>query len=357
MPSSSSCSETGNTINIYSCPPPPSLFSLELARKCLAMQLEELETIASIFCGHREMVIDDPGIIVDMHSFIAQETEYLNRKLDYRVYVTPTGLKDRLEVFVELPHYYPELELPVVTISYPNISTQQHHLLRSLVEDALRKLQQPETFLFQFISWIQDDEEVRKVLLNTMTTATTTNQRPEKEPEKLHLERLWIYSHHIRSKRKLETVIENARVLQLSGFTLLGKPGIICVEGYQRDTQEFWRIVKAMHWQRIQLRLEEVVEETRGATAASDEELLAKFRKFNKFEEESKSVVVCGATAADNDNNNNNNNDSDDDNQNNESPTEDEAAAAVLRLNMSTFSTFLEQHDCGHVMASFFGFK
>lgn len=76
------------------------------------MQQEELEIIASIFCGPREMVIDDPGIIVDMQSFVAGESEYLNRKLDYRVFVELSGFKDRLEIFVELPHYYPSLELP-----------------------------------------------------------------------------------------------------------------------------------------------------------------------------------------------------------------------------------------------------
>lgn len=317
-----------------------------MARKCLAQQLEELEIISSIFCGPRELVIDDPGIIVDMHSFIGGQASYLNRKLDYRIQVNLTGLKKRMEVFVELPHYYPALELPTVTVSYPNITTSQHNSLKALVEEALQSLQKSgETFLFTFISWIQDDEKVRKVLLNTdaATGKFLKINPPATASKESKPERLWIYSHHIKSKRKRASIIENARRLQLTGFSLPGKPGIICVEGHQSDTQEFWRIIKAMHWQRIQLRLEE--------TGESIEEL-ATFRRFHKFEEEARFVVANGNADIDNDDDDE---DETDNEQNNNKQGEDNGA--VLRLNMGTFRAYLEQHHCVDVMASLFGFK
>lgn len=341
MPSNRSCSVIINERRSHFY-----RYSLDVARKCLAQQLEELEIISSIFCGPRELVIDDPGIIVDLHSFIGGEETFLNQKLDYRIQVSLTGLNKKMEVFFELPHYYPALELPTVTVSYPNISTNQHNSLKALVEDALQSLQKPEeTFLYAFISWIQDDEQVRKVLLNT--------EAPPIKPQKINttvdaseekLERLWIYSHHIKSKRKRASIIENAQRLQLTGFSLPGKPGIICVEGHQSDTQEFFRIIKSMHWQRIQLRLEE--------TGESIQEL-ATFRRFNKFDEEAR-FVVANDTAGDNDN------DDDDEigeqnNQNYNQPGEDNGE--VLRLNMGTFRAYLEQHQCGYVMASLFGFK
>lgn len=317
------------------------------------MQLEELEILSSIFAGARELVIDDPGIIVDMRSFIGGDTTYLNRQLDYRVFVTLSGFKHRLEIFAELPHYYPALELPIVTMSYPNITTNQHGQLKALAQNMLTDQQQTEeTFLFQFVSSIQDNEEIKKVLLNKGTTihsakpSVPSSKGNAPLPDKL--ERLWIYSHHIHNKRKHAFIIEQARERQLTGFVLLGKPGFICVEGYQRDTQEFWRAVKAMHWQRIQLRLEE--------TAAiencnDDVEELIKFRKFNRFEEDTNFTVVNGPAGG---SSGDNNNDSDDDNLNSNAGAGEEE---VLRLNMSTFSTFLEQHNCGHVMPSLFGFK
>lgn len=325
-------------------------FSVDIARQCLGMQLEELEIISSIFCGPRELVIDDPGIVVDIQNFIAEEKQFLNQKLDYRIFVSLEGFKDRMEIFAELPHYYPVLELPTVTVSYPNITTSQHNLLKCLVEDALRNLQQTEeTYLFQFISWIQDDQNIRNVLKNNSTTEknkNTSSISSAKRPEKF--ERLWIYSHHIKSKRKRSAIIENARDLQLTGFSLPGKPGIICVEGYQKDTQEFWRLLKAMHWQRIQVRVEENFTTTEGE--------IEKLRKFSKFEEESKFTVVNAPASAAADNDCGDNDDEEEDvldEQNNDGVDNGE----VLRLNMSTFKTYLEQHDCGPIMSSLFGFN
>lgn len=317
-------------------------FSDPLVQKCLSMQLEELEIISSIFCGPREVIIDDPAIIVDMQGFIDGEAKHLNRKLDYRVNVTLEGFKDRVEVFAELPHYYPALELPVVTVSYPNISSSQHNQLKSLVAAALMDLQQTEeTFLFPFISWIQEAEDVQKVLRNK-SVADNRQEKVDVKVKEERLERLWIYSHHIYSKRKRSSIIQQAKDLKLTGFSLPGKPGIICVEGYQKDTQEFWRIIKAMHWQRIQVRLEEKNE---------NKEDLNDFRKFTRFDEETKFTVVNESATAGGDN------DSDDDNNNNVNSVQSNDEEKLLSLNMSNFNTYLEQHKSSHVMNSLFGFK
>lgn len=317
------------------------------------MQLEELEIISSIYCGPRELVIDDPSVIVDMNSFISGESTTINRELDYRIQMTITGLKDRLEVFFELPHYYPALELPRITLSYPNISTNQHQRLKGLVDDALTVHRRTdETFLFALIAWLTDDEEVQRVLTNDATgvNAKGPGKRMRKMNSKESLEkpqRIWIYSHHIKSKRKRASIIENARDLHLTGFSLPGKPGIICVEGYQTDVQEFWRTIKAMKWQRIQIRLEETGEEGVG------EEAMTRFRKFNKFEEETKFAVnnLANSTTEAHDS---------DDEENNAAAINGDAELVdeeILQLNMSTFSTYLEQHNCGHVMAIVLRFK
>ena len=43
--------------------------------------------------------------------------------------------------------------------------------------------------------------------------------------------RMWIYSHHIYSKFKRRDIIAWANELTLNGFSMCGKPGMICVEG------------------------------------------------------------------------------------------------------------------------------
>lgn len=52
--------------------------------------------------------------------------------------------------------------------------------------------------------------------------------------------RLWIYSHHIYNKSKRKNILDWAKELQLTGFSMPGKPGVVCVEGLQAACEEFW---------------------------------------------------------------------------------------------------------------------
>ena len=54
------------------------------------------------------------------------------------------------------------------------------------------------------------------------------------------LTRLWVYSHHIYNKYKRKNILEWAKELSLSGFSMPGKPGVVCVEGRQSACEEFW---------------------------------------------------------------------------------------------------------------------
>jgi hypothetical protein len=54
------------------------------------------------------------------------------------------------------------------------------------------------------------------------------------------LTRLWIYSHHIYNKCKRKNILEWSKELSLSGFSMPGKPGVVCVEGPQSACEEFW---------------------------------------------------------------------------------------------------------------------
>lgn len=52
--------------------------------------------------------------------------------------------------------------------------------------------------------------------------------------------RLWIYSHHIYNKTKRKNILEWAKELHLTGFSMPGKPGVVCVEGLHAACEEFW---------------------------------------------------------------------------------------------------------------------
>lgn len=72
--------------------------------------------------------------------------------------------------------------------------------------------------------------------------------------------RYWIISHHIKSKTKRKSIIEHCEELQLNGFMLIGKPGIICFEGPQTDCESVWSIIRRWQWQQIRLIEKETIE-------------------------------------------------------------------------------------------------
>jgi hypothetical protein len=48
--------------------------------------------------------------------------------------------------------------------------------------------------------------------------------------------------------------------MKLTGFSLPGKPGIICVEGYSEDIDDYWSRLRALNWKKICVRERENIE-------------------------------------------------------------------------------------------------
>ena len=88
--------------------------------------------------------------------------------------------------------------------------------------------------------------------------------------------RLWIYSHHIYNREKRRTIIDEARELDLTGFSAPGKPGIICVEGQKPNADKFWQQIRSLQWQRITLTHREDYE------LSSDVDSLRRFENFKE---------------------------------------------------------------------------
>lgn len=84
--------------------------------------------------------------------------------------------------------------------------------------------------------WVREHASsyVSRDVLTSPTTASSV------QPVDLIVTRLWIYSHHIYSKWKRKNILEWTRELSLSGFSMPGKPGVVCVEGPQSACEEFW---------------------------------------------------------------------------------------------------------------------
>ncbi len=88
---------------------------------------------------------------------------------------------------------------------------------------------------------------------------------------------MWIYSHHIYSKIKRKDILELTDHLNLTGFTLPGKPGIIVVEGHLGSVEEFWGTVRRWQWKKLTMKEKE--------ESDIGDKSLDELRKFPNYEE------------------------------------------------------------------------
>lgn len=272
----------------------------DLLRTCLRQQIEELCMLESIFCNPGEFHIDDHSIAADINEFLEGKHNIINRKLDFRICLPL--IDGKMFLSIELPQFYPSVEIPRVQIDSTKLTKKQEITIGSAIEEYINNLDKSEPYIYQIVSWLQDNiEDLR---------ATAPCEISSQEMPKSIFERLWIYSHHIKSKTKRRDIVKNANDLALTGFSLPGKPGIICVEGERDDTQEFWQLLRQMHWQKITLKKCECIE--------------VSGRHFTDFRE-----MLFADVGNDEE----------------------------VVLNMSNFIKFLELHNCGYIKKELFGFE
>ena len=108
----------------------------------------------------------------------------------------------------------------------------------------------------------------------------------ERVPEETVFCRLWLYMHHIYSKTKRRNILDLADQLGLTGFCLPGKPGVVCVEGEEEGTRQFFGVLRRWNWKSITCRHRESV------PCASESELSSQ-RKVEGFSE--LEMVASGA--------------------------------------------------------------
>lgn len=85
------------------------------------------------------------------------------------------------------------------------------------------------------LEWVKDNLQ----LFTNRSLSAPKKESPAPQPREM-FSRLWIYSHHIYNKVKRKNILEWSKELGLSGFSMPGKPGIVCVEGPRSACEEFW---------------------------------------------------------------------------------------------------------------------
>ncbi|XP_017012158.2 RWD domain-containing protein 2B [Drosophila takahashii] len=229
---------------------------LQTYRRCIGQQLEELELLSSIYCAPGELEMLDAGVVADFNEFLEEDERKPAANLPSHLeYVVKLSLpaKRSVEVRVELPLLYPLLEQARVSVHTPLLGKSKEQRLKSDMEQfqSERRAEEPVPYIFQLLSWLQ--EHIEDLLKRPASEFVDQQEEPQDLPQLAvsHLERMWIYSHHIKSTAKRQELIRQAHQLQLTGFSRPGKPGIICVEGESENVQEFWVTIKALRWQKI----------------------------------------------------------------------------------------------------------
>jgi hypothetical protein len=109
------------------------------------------------------------------------------------------------------------------------------------------------------------------------TTATTTTAAPI-------LGRRLIYFHHIINKTKREIVMKEAIANELCGYSKIGWPGVVVVEGEESNVQAYVRHLFSLRWQEIRVRGEEQIPCKEGETIDSLRQLPRGFEELGEHQ-------------------------------------------------------------------------
>lgn len=251
-------------------------------------QLSELDLLASMFPGENELIMNDQLALAELKDCIEKRTtEGRSSKVYFTVNVNLDVSEEAPVIFslaCILPFKYPAV-LPEITVRSVLLSRAQQTQLNTDLTAYLRKNFLGDVCILNATEWVK--EHASNYVSRDVTPPPAAGSTVQ--PEELILTRLWIYSHHIYNKYKRKNILEWSKELSLSGFSMPGKPGVVCVEGPQSACEEFWSRLRKLNWKRILIRHREDI------PLDGTDDNIASRRKFSCFEE--KVFSVNGARA------------------------------------------------------------
>ncbi|KAM3875448.1 RWD domain-containing protein 2B isoform 2-T2 [Diretmus argenteus] len=237
-------------------------------------QLAEMELLCSMFPTQEELEITDQLALAELREYVEGSTPtpppsrpqfLIKHRMD-------TAMNTAVTLSCTYPSDYPSV-LPEITVRCADLSRAQQTQLHADLNAYLIEHCRGEVCVLSAVEWVKDNSNL---YINKSSSAAPVLKKESAEV----FSRLWIYSHHIYNKAKRKNIVEWSKELQLSGFSMPGKPGVVCVEGPQTACEEFWSRVKVLTWKKIMIRHREDIP-LDSATAETTDSL----RKFSGFEE------------------------------------------------------------------------
>jgi len=210
----------------------------------LNLQIAEMEYIESAYGN--ELTIESLDELNSMRKSQSGELKL----------VKPLGLRftlkfDSFHLWVSLPSSYPHTQ-PIVNISTKNYDNKNLQIdTNAKIRELHLRSMGDEIYISEIIEWINDN------LCRYKIEGKDSIQFQDWKNEEITFLRYWIYSHHIYSNEKRRNMAQLSDNLDLHGFILPGKPGIICIEGTSKQVQEFYAHIRRWNWQHLEIKHEE----------------------------------------------------------------------------------------------------
>uniref|UniRef100_A0A3Q0R3A9 RWD domain containing 2B n=1 Tax=Amphilophus citrinellus TaxID=61819 RepID=A0A3Q0R3A9_AMPCI len=244
-------------------------------------QLAEIELLTSMFPTAEELEATDQLALAELRNYVEGSASAGSPPPSRPQFL----IKQKLDSFIlscAYPSEYPAV-LPEITVRCSGLSRAQQTQLQALLNAYLTENCRGEVCVLSAVEWVKDN------LLLFINRSFSEAPSPKEESTSAQppevFSRLWIYSHHIYNKSKRKNILDWSKDLGLSGFSMPGKPGIVCVEGPQSACEEFWSRVKVLTWKKIMIRHREDLPLDCQGEGSRCVERIDSLRKFTGFEE------------------------------------------------------------------------
>lgn len=322
---------------------------IELIGICMRMQRLELRQLRAIFVGdppHTKkssangtrgsttLSVARNGAEENFDAFLDGNCELPSTQIHYIIKIPlfpnrsaePPQQPQHLDVHVTLPHLYPRLQMPDVSVLSTALANDVLRRMRLDVEQHMAALMQQaaRTFVFDVVEWLQTNAGNYASRFDAMRCAAATAGQfgalaPAAYPRPM--ERLWIRTSLLRCHSMRQAAVRLAKRLRLGGWQRPGLPGFLCVEGGRQQTQEFWKEVRQWHWLKIAVR------RTDSKWVADDEEA----QQFRRFRGPYRDLDLGNVALS------------------------SDGSGALTAVNSNgLFVKFLEQHNCGDAKVQLF---
>ena len=217
------------------------------------LQSSEWDLLRSMFPERNALTFDDPTVESDIKSWLEKGVEDDDPPVTFVSYKLTF---DRVDVYVEQTQLYPSSEAARIYLKSGLIGRDNQSKVNKALNEYLEVSAMPgDLVLGLVVAWIQDNAESYFTKSDDRTPVPKKCKTPSDEDDKVY--RLWLYSHHIYSKVKRKDILDLSSEFQLTGFSLPGKPGVVCLEGVERNCNEAWAVIKSWNWKKINVRFQE----------------------------------------------------------------------------------------------------